>query len=75
MRKYSYEITRHSSAEINELVVFCSERGECALGDVPHGHVERLQAILNERGAQGWELVQLAFGADGMVGFWKKETN
>jgi len=31
-----------------------------------------LGGILNERGAQGWELIQLFLGGDGVVAFWKR---
>jgi hypothetical protein len=31
------------------------------------------ESLLNERDEQGWELIQLLFGNDGIVAFWKKE--
>jgi len=31
-----------------------------------------LTDILNNRGSEGWELVQIAFGKDGMMAFWKR---
>jgi hypothetical protein len=31
-----------------------------------------LQDILNEEGSDGWELVQVSFGKQGILAFWKK---
>jgi hypothetical protein len=28
--------------------------------------------MMNQRGAEGWELIQVFFGKDGVVIFWKK---
>jgi len=33
-----------------------------------------LVKILNERGEQGWELVQVSFGKDGVMAFWKRKV-
>jgi len=72
MEHYQYEITRHPAKLFNELVVFCSEKGECSLEEVPHDQAKQLEEILNERGRQGWELVLPLFGKDGILIFWKK---
>ncbi|MBW2090917.1 MAG: DUF4177 domain-containing protein [Deltaproteobacteria bacterium] len=73
MKTFEYEITRHSADEFNKLVYFCTETAECSLQEVPDDHTEKLGAILNERGRQGWELVQIAFGQDGIMVFWKRK--
>jgi hypothetical protein len=70
--KFEYEITRHSAEEFTQLVYFCSESGECNLEGVPEDQLGRLTDILNRRGSMGWELVQLTFGKDGVVAFWKR---
>jgi hypothetical protein len=31
-----------------------------------------LKETLNRKGGEGWELIQLAFGTDGIVAFWKR---
>lgn len=72
MNVYEYEITRHSAESFRDMVYFCSESGECKLEDVPANQVEKIQNILNERGQKGWELVQAAFGKDGVMVFWKR---
>ena len=73
MRKFEYKITRHPANLFTELVMFCSEKGECSLEAVPHDQSQKVEEILNDRGAEGWDLVTLNFGKDGMVGFWKRE--
>jgi hypothetical protein len=55
------------------LVYFCSEQGACELKDVPSDQTAALGKMFNERGAEGWELVQVFFGQDGMVALWKRE--
>jgi hypothetical protein len=34
---------------------------------------EVLQSLLNGEGENGWELVQVSFGRNGILAFWKKE--
>jgi hypothetical protein len=72
MKKFQYEITRHPSSEFNQLVYFCTDQGECSLEQVPSNQTEMLKDLLNNRGGQGWELIQLFFGKDGIVALWKK---
>ena len=73
MKKFEYKITRHSAEEFSELVYFCSEKGDCAIEQVPHDQTETLQKILNAEGTEGWELVQISFGPGGIIVFWKKQ--
>ncbi len=73
MKTFEYEITKHAAEEFNRLVYFCTETAECALREVPDDHAEKLTAMLNERGRLGWELVQIAFGKDGIIVFWKRK--
>ena len=72
MTRFQYEITRHPAKLFSELVVFCSEKGECSLEEVPNDQVKQLEEILNERGQHGWELIVPLFGKDGVLAFWKK---
>ena len=72
MIKFEYEITKHPSEEFEQLVYFCTDQGECILDQVPIDQTNRLSDILNERGSKGWEMVQLFFGTDGILAFWKK---
>jgi hypothetical protein len=72
MKKFEYEITKYPSEDFNHLVYFCSETGECSLDQVPDHQTDVLKGILNSRGNEGWELVQISFGSNGLVAFWKR---
>ena len=72
MSGFKYEITKHQAESFTQLVYFCTEQGECKVNDLPPDQLEMLRDDLNERGGQGWELVQLIFGKDGLVAVWKR---
>lgn len=72
MNRFEYEVTKHPAEEFSELIFFCSTAGECSLEQVPDYQTNKAQEILNERGSDGWELVQMSFGRDGIVAFWKR---
>lgn len=72
MSRFEYQITRHPAETFNEVVFYCNESGECGLEAIPPEQIEILQKILNEKGWHGWELVQIAFGANGLLAFWKR---
>ncbi len=74
MDQFEYMVTTYSSDTFKQLVYFCSEAGECALEQVPSDQLNTLRSVLNEQGRQGWELVQLSFGTDGVLGFWKRKV-
>jgi hypothetical protein len=63
----------HSAGDFTHLVYFCTPSGECTSEQVPEGDIRAFQSMLNERGKQGWELVQLVFGKDGVISVWKRE--
>ena len=72
MKGFEYEISKHPSDLFRQVVYFCSASGECNLNEVPADQAQLLVEILNERGKEGWELVQVSFGNDGMIAFWKR---
>ncbi len=74
MKRFEYEITRHQADTYKQVVYFCTETGECTLDEVPDEETKMLSQILNERGNQGWELIQVSFGKDGMMTFWKRKV-
>ena len=74
MKTYEYEITRHEADQFRQVAFFCSETGECTLNDVPEDQIKRMADLLNERGKIGWELVQVSFGQEGIMVFWKRES-
>ena len=74
MRRFEYDITKHPADEFAHVVYFCTDKGECSLSQVPSDQMKALYEILNRKGNQGWELVQMIFGDDGMVAVWKREA-
>jgi hypothetical protein len=74
MKHFEYQITHHPADEFQDVVFFCSETGECTVDRVPAGQSRVLVGILNEQGKDGWELVQVSFGKDGVMIFWKRKV-
>jgi len=74
MRRFEYEITKHPSTDFSQLVYYCTDKGECSIDQVPSDQTNILKDILNQRGAEGWELVQTLFGKDGIINTWKREV-
>jgi len=75
MDRFEYEITTHSSETLRRLIYFCSERGDCGIEEVPAEEPQILVDLFNERGREGWELVQLLFGSNGIMAYWKRRLN
>lgn len=69
---FEYEITKHPADDLGHLVYYCTDQGDCSLKDLQPDRLDVLKDALNDRGSQGWELVQLVFGKDGVVAFWKR---
>jgi hypothetical protein len=72
MIRFEYEITRHPADEFSQLIYFCTDEGDCTLNDLPQDQVAILVEILNKRGDQGWELIEVFFGKDGIIALWKR---
>jgi len=72
MPSFEYQITVHPAESFLQLVYFCSEQGECNWDQVPQNQIGLLTDLLNRKGREGWELVQISFGRDGLMAFWKK---
>lgn len=72
MKKFGYEITKHPARDFSQVVYFCTEDGQCNYDQLPPDQIKGMERVLNERGAEGWELVQISFGADGFIAFWKR---
>lgn len=73
MKRFEYNITKHPAESFTDLVYYCTESGECTLDKIPQDQTDLLQDILNSEGGNGWELVQVSFGRNGILAFWKKE--
>jgi hypothetical protein len=74
MKRFEYEISQHPGETFKQLVYFCTETAECSLEEVPRNQTGVLAEILNARGQQGWELIQVSFGKDGVMAFWKRKV-
>jgi hypothetical protein len=79
MPAWIYELSFHPVREILEEaqkeleVIPCDEQGRCLFKDMPTANMEVLTMILNTRGSQGWELVQINFSNQELICVWKKE--
>jgi len=74
MKRFEYKVSTYPAERFVDLVYFCSPEGECHLEKVPNDQTQVLEDILNDMGADGWELVQLAFGKGGIIAFWKRQS-
>jgi hypothetical protein len=74
MKRFEYDITKHSADTFDKVVYFCSETGQCGLDEVSRDQTRILADLLNQKGQEGWELVQVAFGQDGLMAFWKRKV-
>jgi hypothetical protein len=72
MNKFEYKITKHPSEEFKKVVYFCSDEGQCNIDQLPADQLSVMEEIMNERGLEGWELIQLSFGDGGIIAFWKR---
>jgi hypothetical protein len=72
MDQFEYEICTYLSESLNKMEFFCSPDGECTEEKVPVDKNKALTEILNEKGKQGWELVQLEYSGEDVTAFWKR---
>jgi hypothetical protein len=74
MERFEYDVTKHGNEAFTRLIYFCSTSGECNIEHVPAHEPQALVNILNGRGEDGWELLQISFGKDGLIAFWKRRV-
>ncbi len=74
MKMFQHRITKHPAESFRELVYFCTSEGRCSYEDISADHLEQLIRVLDREGVEGWELVQVVFGRDGLAAFWKRES-
>lgn len=72
MTRYEYKVTRRLADEFSQVVYFCGLDGSCGVERVPGRQIDKVSEILNDEGRNGWDLVQIAFGKNGMLMFWKR---
>ena len=75
MKRYEYHISKHVTEDLQPLTYLCSDDGVCRISEVNGDATLLLEDLLNERGREGWEVVQLVFGKGGMVAIWKRELD
>jgi hypothetical protein len=46
----------------------------CFFDEAPNPYVESIVHILNEKGEQGWELVQVTFRQADFICIWRRES-
>jgi hypothetical protein len=83
MKKWEYDITFHSIEELgipeNEVnfpsdqVIACDSEGHCFYNDVMKVYLDKFRELLNEKGSDGWELIQSGYHRGSLVCFWKRE--
>ncbi len=76
MKNWEYDISFHQVENENfpkEQVIACDIEGHCFFNDVMRPYLDFFKDILNERGLEGWELVQLGYHRGSLVCFWKRE--
>ncbi|MBC7225007.1 MAG: hypothetical protein H5T59_12175 [Anaerolineae bacterium] len=79
-------LTTHSREEILEVaeevqggpvgqaapMIFCDAEGTCFFDDAPNPYVAAITEILNRKGQDGWELVQIAFREQQLICIWRR---
>jgi hypothetical protein len=75
MERFEYAVTRHLAETFSKLVYFCSANGDCDVEHVPEEEPDALVELLNGRGDEGWELIQIVFGRGGLMAFWKRKVS
>ena len=84
MTRWHYRITTHTASDILKQAsgleqaedvpptIFCDDQGACYFDAAPNPLTDAIQALLDQVGQEGWELVQIAFRPQEMVAFWKQ---
>ena len=82
MNKWRHRITIHTTADVLGVLslpvedeppsIFCDSDGVCYLGPEPGPFAQAIERLLDEIGEEGWELVQVVFRPDQMIGFWRQ---
>ena len=73
MKTYQYQVSIEDGSRFKDMVYFCTNTGECKAEQLPADSKSRFQEWLNQKGEEGWELVQVYFSSEGLVAIWKKE--
>ena len=81
MKKWEYDISFHPIDELNisesefpsDHSIACDTEGHCFFSDVIKPNMDVFKELLNSKGAEGWELVQIGYHKGSLACFWKRE--
>ncbi|MGC9967912.1 MAG: hypothetical protein ABSE08_21225 [Syntrophobacteraceae bacterium] len=73
MDSFEYRVSLHPADVFKDIILFCSSDGSCDMEVVAFEQIKKMETLLNERGLEGWELVQASFGKEGVLVFWKRQ--
>ncbi len=82
MKKWEYDISFHSIQELDisnlefpsSQTIACDTEGHCFFSDVIRPNMDIFKELLNSRGSEGWELVQIGYHKGSLICFWKREV-
>jgi hypothetical protein len=85
MKRWRYRVTVHTADDILALLaqpaeqvppmIYCDDQGACYFDSGPNPLTTAIETLLDQIGAEGWELVQLNFRPQQMIGFWKQPAD
>ena len=85
MKKWEYDISFHSFEDLGisgedidfpeGQTISCDMEGHCYFNDVMRSYMDAFRPTLNDRGDEGWELLQLEYHRGSLVCFWKREIS
>ena len=84
---WEYNITTHSASEVLKVreelgyppepagprIIYCDTEAQCFFDEAPNPYVEAIVHILNDKGKEGWSLVQIAFRESDFICVWRRE--
>jgi hypothetical protein len=81
MGKWEYDISVYGIEGLEEAssdvtpVIACDPEGVCFFKDTHRPDIGALISVLNERGENGWELVEMVSSPGGLVCIWKRRKS
>ncbi len=85
MKKWEYDVSFHSFEDLGisgedidfpeGQTISCDTEGHCYFNDVMKSYMNHFRSTLNDKGDEGWELLQLEYHRGSLVCFWKREIN
>ena len=81
-KTWEYDITNYSISEIRRLseeeerseVITCDPKGQCFYNDMEQAELAKVIHLLNQKGLDGWELMQLTSHKEWIHCLWRREN-